>query len=485
MVEESELDKIWARDKLSRKPDAQFIHDFLVGQVAKRQANGEKGSYVLNIDAAWGGGKSFFLERFGKDLRARGHIVAEVNAWKDDYAEDPYIAIMAALDTAISPFREKRRPLATAWDITKQYGGPLALRVASGLAKNAVKKYVGETIEDLTNFDEAASKTPGEELADAGVDAGAGEVENIFDKALEKLVARFQKEGAAVSEFKEKLEKSLDTLKRGNSISLPFFVLVDELDRCRPTYAIQLLERVKHLFDVDNLVFVFATNTDQLQHSVAGAYGPQFDGYQYLKRFFDRTYVFSTPSKTAFLEALLLNIDMKKIRAPGEDVLEFLVSGFDFFEMDLRAIKQIMETMDATISAWRHTVTIDLMLLLPLCVSFYKMQKCGWNELDHTSLKKWKIPKMIWRANKAVDVSWDIGHGINLSVSLLQSLRAIEEATLQQKFSQGNIYDYVRAGFLPEWNGTRVDRTLPSVQFELPNLVANAGRLSGKRKIER
>ena len=64
-------------------------------------------------------------------------------------------------------------------------------------------------------------------------------------------------------------------------------VFIDELDRCRPTYAVKLLERIEHYFDDDRLTFVFSTNIGQLQHTIKRYYGEQFDAGKYLNRFFD------------------------------------------------------------------------------------------------------------------------------------------------------------------------------------------------------
>ena len=62
--------------------------------------------------------------------------------------------------------------------------------------------------------------------------------------------------------------------------------IVDELDRCRPTFAIELLERVKHVFDVPNILFVFGLNRDELCKSLRSVYG-EIDADVYLRRFFD------------------------------------------------------------------------------------------------------------------------------------------------------------------------------------------------------
>jgi hypothetical protein len=63
-------------------------------------------------------------------------------------------------------------------------------------------------------------------------------------------------------------------------------ILIDELDRCRPTYAIEMLEAIKHWFCVPNVVFVLAMDREQLSHSIRAVYGQGFDVDGYFLRFF-------------------------------------------------------------------------------------------------------------------------------------------------------------------------------------------------------
>ena len=87
--------------------------------------------------------------------------------------------------------------------------------------------------------------------------------------------------------------------------NLPLIVAIDELDRCRPSYAIELLEVAKHLFAVDHVVFVLAVNCEQLAHSVKALYGNDFDAEGYLRRFFDVDCQLPEPGRDAFIRAQL------------------------------------------------------------------------------------------------------------------------------------------------------------------------------------
>ena len=64
-------------------------------------------------------------------------------------------------------------------------------------------------------------------------------------------------------------------------------IFIDELDRCKPTYAVKLLERIKHYFNNPNVSFIFSTDLEQLRHTITQYYGSKFNGYQYLDRFFN------------------------------------------------------------------------------------------------------------------------------------------------------------------------------------------------------
>lgn len=85
-------------------------------------------------------------------------------------------------------------------------------------------------------------------------------------------------------ELEGKIGEFLDSLlsERGNRL----VIFIDELDRCKPEYAVRLLERIKHYFDHESITFVFSVNTNELQHTIKRFYGEGFDGARYLDRFF-------------------------------------------------------------------------------------------------------------------------------------------------------------------------------------------------------
>ena len=85
--------------------------------------------------------------------------------------------------------------------------------------------------------------------------------------------------------LKGKIQEFIDSLIAEKGNRLVFFI--DELDRCKPDYAIRFLERIKHYFDDDRITFVFSVNLSQLVWTVRNYYGNGLDATKYLDKFFD------------------------------------------------------------------------------------------------------------------------------------------------------------------------------------------------------
>lgn len=97
----------------------------------------------------------------------------------------------------------------------------------------------------------------------------------------------------------------LDSLipEKGNRL----VVFIDELDRCKPSYAVRLLERIKHYFSHDNITFVFSVNINELQHTIRKHYGNDFNGTRYLDRFFDLKVTLPPPNLQGYYSSLNFN----------------------------------------------------------------------------------------------------------------------------------------------------------------------------------
>lgn len=82
-------------------------------------------------------------------------------------------------------------------------------------------------------------------------------------------------------------------------------LIIDELDRCKPSYAVELLEIIKHFFNNSKIVFIISTNNDELSHVINNYYGTNFDGYGYLNKFYDLIVTLNEIKPSYYLERVI------------------------------------------------------------------------------------------------------------------------------------------------------------------------------------
>lgn len=112
----------------------------------------------------------------------------------------------------------------------------------------------------------------------------------VCDKDISKLIKVLKGENALdlIRKTKDEADKVSEFLQSLlPEVGERLIVFVDELDRCKPSYAVKLLERIKHYFLDEEITFVFSVNINELQHTIKKHYGNDFDATRYLDRFFD------------------------------------------------------------------------------------------------------------------------------------------------------------------------------------------------------
>lgn len=284
----------WNGDVLGRKK----IADKLTNLVA-----GLRGSFVLSLEGTYGEGKTFFLRHWQKDLQEKGYITAYFNSWENDYSDDPFLPFMACLEQAISDHKKQklRGKTVSAW----KKNGDFAKKAISGgtkiIAKGLIRYALGDggmdEIKDLVDSDTEKDLTKA--IGDA--------VGNAMNKQLEQ-----QK---SIQLFRQSLGKSVTELtsKFDDDNQKKIIILVDELDRCKPTYAVKVLERIKHFFDVDGLVFVLGINRQQVANSMSAVYGAKLDTEGYLRRFIHWEFQLPIPSAPDYTKLLVQKFGLDKL----------------------------------------------------------------------------------------------------------------------------------------------------------------------------
>lgn len=247
-----------------------------------RNDNGKDDNALsISIDAGWGYGKTFFMNSLGDKLKEEGSIVVPFNAWESDISEDAFIAFADALITKLVDYVEtetfKNEFLRLANSSIMTFGKML---FSSAVASNGI-------LNAVFNF----AKNTGDEFQKQKIREEGFFASGVKKTHLEEVKATLNK---SLAYFFENCKSEFGDKR--------IFILVDELDRCRPDYSIQLLERVKHLFSNSKLCFVFAVNMKELRKSVVHEFGG-IDSTIYFEKFFDYSFTLPEPSINDFLES--------------------------------------------------------------------------------------------------------------------------------------------------------------------------------------
>lgn len=264
-------------DALERKPVVEFLRD-LIKQI--------EGPFVLALDSPWGTGKTTVVRMLRRSLEIEGFQCVYFNAWKDDYVTDPLIPMVSAIDELKPGSDSANDSFRSSMATVRKAVGPIA--------KRAFKAAIKVGTMGVLDVDEA--------IEEATADAAS--------EAADDLIDAFQREKASLEQFRDALEKAVGKLSE-NDPPRPLIFFVDELDRCRPSYAIELLERVKHLFDVPNMVFVLSIDKRQLEAITAAVYGERIDAPEYLRRFIDLEFALPALHTKSYTKELIKRFEFK------------------------------------------------------------------------------------------------------------------------------------------------------------------------------
>jgi hypothetical protein len=225
---------------------------------------------VVFVNAPWGAGKTTFSLMWRASLRLQKLDVIYFDSYAADYFDDPFVSfsgeILGLLDKRFAEghsLTERREFKTTAVEVAKRLTG-LATKIALRAATlGAVESAHLEEFKEL-----------GSEIASGVSEIGAD--------VIEKKIENYSKEKDALKNFKHSLAKVAAKVRAEQDF--PLTIIVDELDRCRPSFALELLERIKHLFDVDNVVFLLLVNREQIESYIETVYGG-VDAQAYLLKF--------------------------------------------------------------------------------------------------------------------------------------------------------------------------------------------------------
>lgn len=223
-------------------------------------------SVVVALDGPWGSGKSHFLKRWvGAHNLENGGTATTVyfDAFANDYLDDPLIGLTGIIGERLPPTEKSKWQ--TAKDLAVKLSRPV-FRIGLAAATAGATEIAAPVV-------------------DAAIEAGANEAAN----ASEAFWRREDGRKAAMTQFRHCLEQLAVPAPKSSEPGKRLIIVVDELDRCRPDYALSVLEVIKHFFSVPRVHFVLGVNMTALGHMVKVRYGTDVNSVDYLKRFVSLT----------------------------------------------------------------------------------------------------------------------------------------------------------------------------------------------------
>lgn len=242
----------------------EFVRQFV------KMLNAIEDNCTIALEGNWGSGKTFFVKQVKMVLDAHNPNYQPVNGFLTEErrkaikekcsefnAEDGSTELKPQLCVYYDAWQNDNDEdpiLSLVYSIVKEIGSDFSFK------KNSTLNIFSELINLVCNKDISKLKK-------------ALKGENALD-----LIKETKDEADKVSEFLQSLLPE---------VGERLIVFVDELDRCKPSYAVKLLEKIKHYFLDEEITFVFSVNINELQHTIKKHYGNDFDATRYLDRFFD------------------------------------------------------------------------------------------------------------------------------------------------------------------------------------------------------
>ncbi len=381
-------------DVLDRKPLGQKLTD-LVDRINQ--------PLVIALDGGWGSGKSHFLKLWtgahSKELGGKAEVIY-FDAFEHDFLDDPLVSLISRLTVESE---EK------SWDVK---------------AIAAVKRSIIPLIRTVARVGFAVGTAGAIEAANALGDAAIGKLADVTDASIDQFWKTEANRIAAMQGFRQALT-DLTTPKNDAEKTRKIVFIVDELDRCRPDYALSMLEIIKHFFAVPNVHFVLGVNLGSLENSVRKRYGAQFlDASTYLQKFIHLRMSFpkfldpheNTSATINYLQEALSEAGLDNQTL--DEVIEqanFLnrTHSFSLRDVDRIRLELALVMPSSKLAAGYRAVLVSLLLMKVLAPKTYGQFMAGKadlneiesflgkpNEDSHTANWLWNF----WRATYGIDV---------------------------------------------------------------------------------
>ncbi len=319
-----EEDDPFKHDALNRKESAEILTQFI---------STLDEPYVIAVDSPWGSGKTTFLKMWKCYLKEQGFHTLYFNAWETDFNDDGLIALIKEIELNLTEFdlsESKLRKAQKHLQKAEEFGISLLKKTIPATVKLATYGVL-----DLSQLTEDT-------------------ISRIAEETAKEQFEQYENSKKSLNKFRENLQKFTTEINNDDP-NKPLVFIIDELDRCRPNYAIQVLEKAKHLFSTKNLIFVLGIDKKQIGYSIETLYGKGMDTNGYLSRFIDLDYHLPKPDIKTFVQFTLERHNVKPffevrkkyrtLQYDKETIEKICLELFSSFNFSLRDIEQIISQL--------------------------------------------------------------------------------------------------------------------------------------------
>ena len=395
------------------RPEIDIFNRKAYGESLFNLINNTEDELVLALDAPWGEGKSTFIKMW-RGLSAENKVAnVYFDAFENDYQQDPLLAISSQLYALIdkkddSTQAEFKKKALSALKVI----GRASLRVG---IKALTAGVLDETILEQTDNIEDASD----------------EASDLIDNFIAKQLTKSEENSKSLIAFKEYLSALGEKL--GNGKNLVF--IIDELDRCKPRFALSILESIKHLFSVPHITFVLVMNRTQLEEAVKCEYGAGVDASRYLQKFVS---VWTSLPKSnqdhrvlgnSYVRNCLKAMNFEVKTQAQQDAIGYIEELVNYYDLSLREVEKSLTNFAIIYNATEECNIISEYLTIAIFLCVIKVIKPEiYNKL---SRKKIDYPELV----KSADLTrlkahyWDEQEEHPLRWLLKYNLSTEEEAS--------------------------------------------------------
>lgn len=330
---------VFENDILSRGKFA----DNLTKLIDSASAFTNNNSLIIAIDSSWGTGKTTFINNWEKSLKVNGYETIIYNAWESDDWEDAFVPILNKIIQKYSELNQIKEFSENVKELVKYIGKGVAKGLISKVSDNLfdeIKSFLQSLSEDEFKnwFNNITYEKYKELLRSFNFKELFKYIDNdklnylLTKKNLDiDIMKEYDKYLNAKTHFKTLLKNISTDNKKNNKNNNKLIFFIDELDRCKPTFAIKTLEIIKHFYNIDNIIFVLSLDVNQLSHSISNVYGQDMDSNGYLRRFFDLHFNLPTTYHNDYINYVFQQVD----QGLGIDEREELISRIIKLSKDL------------------------------------------------------------------------------------------------------------------------------------------------------